>query len=312
MNYLTTEDINGIVERQLACWPMAKRNFDALTGAERKELPLGDLKACAQFNPGRIKSTAAKVDPLSIKARECFLCASNRPTEQEALKWIDGWDLLVNPYPILPIHFTIVDTRHTPQSEIPFEMAEMAEKAPDLAIFFNGARAGASAPDHRHCQGVLKAELPLLSLAEKAHSPEMPPLMSSEDFGLDLPFHFLSAVIKPSPEGMKTLVEITGARGIDASTGVPDPALVNAFFWIDSRGYLRVIVIPRKAHRPACFYEEGEGKLTASPGALDMAGMLILPVYKDFQAITPDIARKIYAETAFADSLPEEVLRVRS
>ena len=305
---MDTEAINMLVENQLAIWPEAKRNFDALAHIGRKPLRIGELEAVAQYNPARIKSTAAKVDSDSIRRRPCFLCKENRPAEQLCGEWIPGWELLVNPYPILPIHFTIVDTSHRPQDGIPLEMAVMAEKAPDLAIFYNGARAGASAPDHRHCQAVLKSELPLLKLAEKHHLPGMPSIVSSEKFGLNLPFNFLSAIVTPDKEGMFTLQTMTRVKGKDIKTGKPDAGLVNAFFWIDNTGCLRIIAIPRKAHRPDCYYAEDETRMTVSPGALDMAGLMILPVEKDYNRMNPGLAEKIYGEVAFKGPLPPEVL----
>lgn len=304
MRMMTTEDINNLVEHQLDCWTLARNNFDALRAVGRRPLRLGDLTLYAQHNPARAVSTGAKTDAASIKARPCFLCKANRPEEQMDGEWMPGWELLVNPFPILPIHFTIVDTAHRPQDEIPLEMAAMAEAAPDLAIFFNGARAGASAPDHRHCQAVLKSELPLLRLAEKAHTHDMADIVSSESFGLDLPFHFYSAIIRPDEIGMANLYRMTKIKGVDANTGCHDAGLVNAFFWIDASGYLRIIVIPRRAHRPSCYYAEGDRHFMVSPGALDMAGLLILPAKEDYERMDADKAREIYAEVAFADKLP--------
>ncbi|MDE6682326.1 MAG: DUF4922 domain-containing protein, partial [Muribaculaceae bacterium] len=174
---MNTEEINCMVEQQLSIWPEARKNFDALTLIGRKPLKIGDMEVIAQHNPARIRSTGAKTDSESIKKRACFLCSVNRPGEQISFQWIPGWELLINPFPILPIHFTIVDKQHQPQDGIPLEMAIMAEQAPDLAIFYNGARAGASAPDHRHCQAVLKSELPLLKIAEKNHTSSLPSIV---------------------------------------------------------------------------------------------------------------------------------------
>ncbi len=305
---MNTEEINDLVEHQLSIWSEARKNFDALTLIGRKQLKIGDLGAIAQHNPARIRSTGAKTDAESIRKRECFLCAGNRPSEQISYEWLPGWELLVNPYPILPIHFTIVDKQHRPQDAIPLDMALMAEKAPDLAIFFNGARAGASAPDHRHCQAVLKSELPLLRLTERYHTQSLPSIISSEKFGLDLPFNFISAIITPDKEGMILLSLVTKIKGEDSLTGEADPGLVNAFFWMDSNGLLRIIVIPRRAHRPKCFYAEDETAMTVSPGALDMAGLMILPIERDYERINPDLARKIYEEVAFAGPFPEKII----
>ncbi len=302
---MTTEWINNFLETQLATWQLAKSNFDNLRAIKRKSMPLGDLAVQLQLNPARVRSTGASVDKASIEKRPCFLCSKNRPKEQISHQWLDGWELLVNPYPILPVHFTIPSTMHQPQAHIPLDMIAMADEAPDLAIFFNGARAGASAPDHLHCQAVLKKELPLLALAEQYHTAEESGWKSSEEFGLDLPFQFMSAVVKPDPEGMRVMAKFENASGMEERSGKLSTAFVNAFAWKDDKGYMRLLVIPRKAHRPSHYFLDKEPYMV-SPGALDMAGLLILPVENDFERMTPEILREIYAETAYTH-LPEEI-----
>lgn len=312
MNILIAETINNLLESQLLSWLEAKTNFDRLQEIKRKPIELGDLKASAQLNPARIRSTGAAVDSKSISERPCFLCAHNRPKEQMSAEWPDAnWELLVNPYPILPVHFTIVSKEHKPQGNIPVEMAMMAECSPDLAIFYNGAHAGASAPDHAHCQAMLKSELPIIALAEKFHFTSEPGWKSSENFGADLPFHFLSAIITPDMEGMLNLAKVSKAFGIDGKSGEKDYGLVNAFFWIsDTDKMLRIIIIPRKAHRPSLYYAPEDKRFIISPGAVDMAGILIVPRAEDYNRMSAETARQIYAETAFADGLPEELLSI--
>lgn len=308
MPALSIEQINDLIEFQLSCWEEAKTNFDRLQHTRRKPLPLGDFPCAAQYNPARIKSTGAAVDKESIANRQCFLCADNRPLQQLSGEWPDSnWYLLVNPYPILPVHFTIAATSHIPQNRIPLEMASMAENAPELVIFFNGAKAGASAPDHLHCQAMLKSELPIVKLTEANHPIDKKGWMSSEDFNLDLPFNFISGIIGKDLQGLRELSKIESAFGIDALTGGKDTGLVNAYFWISDRGYLRVEIIPRRAHRPSLYnLPEGE-RFVISPGAVDMAGLLIVPREEDFEKLSPEIARRIYAETAFAGALPTEI-----
>lgn len=299
MQPLTLEHINSLIETQLALWPEAKQNFDRLMEVRRKPLDIGDFRAAAQLNPARIRSTAAAVDKESVAKRACFLCQANRPSEQLCGEWPKGWDLLVNPYPILPVHFTIVSKEHRPQDEIPLEMAAMAENAPDLVIFFNGAKAGASAPDHLHCQAVLKSELPLMRLVGQCHPVERTGWVSSEEFGKDLPFRFMSAVISPDMQGMRDLAQTSSICGKDPE-GHDDKGLVNAFFWMDPAGLLRIVVIPRKAHRPSHYFREKDNYMI-SPGAIDMAGLLILPRPDDFERISPEVAAEIYSETAYTN-----------
>ncbi len=310
-NILSDEYIASIVEHQLETWQLARTNFDNLMRIERKEIQCGDFQLIAQLNPARIKSTGADVSKEGISKRACFLCKSNRPEEQVGVLWPNNhWELLVNPYPILPIHFTIVSVDHTPQERIPFEMAEMAEKAPSLAIFFNGSRAGASAPDHLHCQGVLKSELPIVRLVEKYHPLEKKGWLSSEEFGLNLPFHFLSAIITPDISGLKMLAKVGEAAGIDAETGIIDKGLVNAFFWIGDNGILRIVVIPRKAHRPPHYFMNEPDRYIISLGALDMAGLLILPREADFNRIDNSLAFDIYSKVAFSEKIPDKIKEI--
>ena len=96
--------ISKFFRDQLSVWPLAAANFRSLKDARTRELPVGGLTVRIQHNPGRIRSSAAKVDKASIEARPCFLCADARPNEQRALKF-EGrkgrkYDILVNPYPI--------------------------------------------------------------------------------------------------------------------------------------------------------------------------------------------------------------------
>lgn len=302
---MTNEQINDFVEAQLSLWPVAKRNYDNLALTRRRTIELGDFKACLQLNPGRVRSTAAAVDKKSISERPCFLCESNRSKEQISLPWLENWEMLVNPYPILPIHFTIPSRRHTPQGNIPYEMASMAEQAPDLVFFFNGAKAGASAPDHMHCQAVLKNELPIVSMAEQHHPTDSRGWKSSEEFGLSIPFQFLSGVIYPDAQGLKDLSKLEKAGGIANGVEAISTELVNAFAWIDKRGFLRLVVIPRRAHRSSHYFRETDNFMV-SPGALDMAGLVILPRENDFDRMDAETLKEIYSETAFTE-LPSKI-----
>lgn len=303
---LSSEDLASLVEQQIAVWPEVASRYHSLGLTRRRTLDTGDLPTALQLNPARIVSTAADTSDAGIAARRCFLCASNRPEEQFSIEWLPDWDLCINPFPILPIHFTIIAKKHTPQSAPPLEMASMAEAAPDLCIFFNGAKGGASAPDHLHLQGVLKSELSLLGLTEKYHPSSRTGFIMSDEFGLDLPFHFVSAVITPDLTGMRAILKITKAWGIDEQ-GKHDSGLINVFFWMGADGLLRSIVIPRRRHRSHHYFLKDPERIVVAPGAIDMTGLLITPRQEDFDRIDARTLKEIYAETAFADNLPQDV-----
>lgn len=62
----------------------------------------------------------------------------------------------------------------------------------------------------------------------------------------------------------------------------------------------QVLVFPREKHRPRQYFEEGEGNILLSPAAVDMGGVLITPLEKDFLKITGEDVRDIFAQVSFS------------
>lgn len=279
------------IDSQLADWPLARENFQALGKTERRSMQLGDLTVGIQHNPARIVSTAAKTDSKSLAERPCFLCKNNRPPQQVGMDIADGWELLLNPYPIFPSHFTIVSKEHIPQEGLPLDMVTMAEKLPGHTVFFNGKRAGASCPDHLHCQAVKTHELPLMQLIEKKHRLDAGRIASDKSLSLDIPFRFISVIITPDLDGMKELSSIEDTIGKEYI----NEGKLNTFVWIDDNGLLRICAVPRNMHRPSCYGSE-ESQHLISPGCIDMTGVLIAPLKKDYESLTEEDIRNIYSE----------------
>lgn len=128
-----------------------------------KELPLEYGTLNVQYNPARIVSTAAKIDKAALKKRPCFLCDTNRPSCQTSMPVLGKFQLLVNPYPILPLHLTIPTRRHTAQRLSHFSkmLDTITWNLPGMFVFYNGARCGASAPDHAHLQAGQRGLVPI-------------------------------------------------------------------------------------------------------------------------------------------------------
>lgn len=259
---MTREEIREFYDSQLKDWELAYRNVNALQNVETKDFAVGDLKGKIQFNPARAVSSLAKTDAASIAARKCFLCSNNRPREQRIIEILPEWELLVNPYPILPYHFTIASCHHTNQV-LPIETGfKLAEKLQGMVVFYNDSGAGASAPDHLHFQAVPKDLLPLVKIMDKKGD-------DLESIG-ELPFKVI------------TDIEELGKVSLP----------VNAYFWISDKGKRRFMAIPRGAHRPSEYYKDVPERRAISPGAIDMAGVLVCPIKEDFDAITnQDIAK---------------------
>ena len=149
---------NCFFKQQLTHWELARTNHEALDHIQTRRIPLGDNVVFIQFNPARAVSTCAKLDQASIAKRPCFLCLENKPAEQDSLRieLDEPFDLRINPYPILPNHLTISSERHQPQTlagkterQLPGRLVEWLNEhfAPGYAVFYNGAKCGASAPD---------------------------------------------------------------------------------------------------------------------------------------------------------------------
>lgn len=285
-------DLSAFVEGQLSEWPEARARYEALGRIERRLEMYGEWPLVVQHNLARAVSTEARTDAASIAARPCFLCSANRPEEQRAIDWPDGWQMLVNPFPVLPFHLVGASKNHVPQKALPIAAIEAALAFPGIVAFFNGAKAGASAPDHLHYQAVLASELPLLRHVERLHRGFG--CEYSDDLDPALPMKFVSVVASPSDDAL--MKKVVRACGLSAETGLPDSGMVNSFVWVDEDNNLRAIVFPRSRHRPECYFRKGEERIAVSPGALDMAGLFIVPRAEDYAKLTRQRIEAIYRE----------------
>ena len=287
-----------LIDRQLSVWPDAQRRYRELTHVRTRTLSCGDTEVRLQYNAARMVSTGASIDRQSIQGRACFLCAANRPEEQIG-KAIDGdYTLLVNPYPILPVHLTIPLDRHEPQRIRPHyaEIYRLVERYPQLTVFYNGPRCGASAPDHMHLQAVCSGYLPLQT--------DWPRLSRNVDTLYDGGAAGSIVAVKDAPIPMLAIIStdahtdealfdrIYRALPTDGESGEP---MMNIVSWLQDGQHVTV-VIPRAKHRPQCYHAQGEGQYMVSPGAIDMAGLIITPRQADFDRISADCALGILRE----------------
>ncbi|MBR4922252.1 MAG: DUF4922 domain-containing protein, partial [Bacteroidaceae bacterium] len=69
-----------------------------------------------------------------------------------------------------------------------------------------------------------------------------------------------------------------------------------------------LVIIPRGKHRPDCYFEEGATQLMVSPGALDMAGIIVTPRKEDFEKITAEDIRNIMKEVGLSEENAQEII----
>lgn len=273
------------LEQQLNVWPAAREAFSNLEQVQTRVLSSSGL--ALQHNPARIISTTAKVKPAEVTTRACFLCKDNRPQEQIAFDAGNGFDLLVNPYPILREHFCVVSREHRLQMfkdcyKIMLGIAQELE--PGYMIFYNGPRSGASAPDHLHMQIGRSEGIPLV---DKLRQNE--PSAKDEPVTIQ-PFGFPVVIIKGSdPDKLWDYVS-----GMTIYDGEYEPRMNVLAFNRD--GQVITAIIPRSKHRPDCYYSDGPDKVMVSPGAVDMFGLVITPRKEDFDSLTERQVLDIYRQ----------------
>ena len=306
MAVFTSKDIENLFQRQFEVWETAKNNFDALKGVKVKTLKVGNATFNVQFNPGRIVSSAAKVDAKSLQERKCFLCEANRPAVQEGLAWED-YTVLINPFPIFPRHLTIPCNAHTDQliSGRIGDMMSIATLVPEYILFYNGPKCGASAPDHMHFQAGNKGFMTFdadLAKGETSLVKEIEGAKLEYVKGLGRVAMVITATQKEAGETLFN--ELFAA--LPQKEGETEPML-NILCWADGDKWV-IAVFPRKQHRPLCYSAEGDANILISPASVDMGGVFITPLEKDFEKITAEDVQMILDEVCFSEADAEQLI----
>ena len=320
-------DVDAFFQSELENWPQARERYDALAAqVQRRELPFGDSTLSVQWNPARMVSTAAQIDKASIAARPCFLCDENRPKEQRSLMIRHHYQVLLNPFPILPCHLTIPTRRHKPQNiwEHFGTMRHLAWTMPHYIIFYNGPQCGASCPDHMHLQAGSRRLVPierdwqlyenrlekLYPLTGSGRQDMAEAGNTSQRCGLFLLKSYACPVfvIRSFPEEKDSLLCQRLYRALPIPEGDSEPRM-NIICWREqgdeSRGdEIITLVFPRKKHRPDCY----ESSMLVSPGALDMGGLFITPREEDFRKLTIEWAVDILREVTMDDAELQKVI----
>ena len=300
---------------QMERWEDVRQRYRELRSVQTRELAVGASSVQVQWNPARMVSTGARIDAKSIGERPCFLCEKNRP-EAQVKKVVDNqYELLVNPFPILPQHFTIPAVKHQPQLifESYGEIHKLLAEYPELTVFYNGPHCGASAPDHAHFQAGTSGLLPLQSSWQRlSRSLQVVfSLNDDEDISVISDYPCTALLLRSrTPYGdeqlFRRLYEV-----LPCPEGEPEP-MMNIVSWRHGEEYLSV-VFPRRKHRPDCYYQTGDAQYLISPGALDMAGLVITPRQEDFERITPETVLGILAEVSLApDALQQSLSRLKT
>lgn len=291
-----------LLDEQKKSWTDLRRNYDLFKDTREKVFQFEGFAIKIQNNPGRIKSTSAKIDEKSINERECFLCLNNLPEGQKAVKYGEDFLILVNPFPIFPEHFTIPYKDHIPQSIRGWfgKMLSLSKDLSEYVVIYNGPECGASAPDHSHFQ---------------AGNKNFIPIETETDFLKNIPGDILlekkSLTVAGINDGLRRFITIeTNAMVIaekvfDLFNGIYAKAvgknvepMMNIISSYNEESGWEIIIFLREKHRPSHYFRDGEDKILLSPAAVDLGGVCILPLEKDFNKITKEDIAEVFKEVS--------------
>lgn len=292
--------ISRFFNRQLEVWTDARHRFRDLKHVETRQFS-DQLKL--QWNPARIVSTGAKIDKKTLGERPCFLCDKNRPKEQMSKQIDEKFHLLVNPFPILPVHFTIPARKHQPQLIYKNygEMHRFISLHSDLMVSYNGPKCGASAPDHLHFQAGTNGILPLQTNWQRLSRNLTDIISLNDEEKISVVRDFIVpafVIISKSAESdealFRRLYKAMPQRGDETEP------MMNIISWRKGEEFISV-VIPREKHRPEAYFAEGDAQFVVSPGALDMSGLIITPREEDFRKLTEEKALSLLQECGVSE-----------
>ena len=292
--------ISRFFNRQLEVWTDARHRFRDLKHVETRQFS-DQLKL--QWNPARIVSTGAKIDKKTLGERPCFLCDKNRPKEQMSKQIDEKFHLLVNPFPILPVHFTIPARKHQPQLIYKNygEMHRFISLHSDLMVFYNGPKCGASAPDHLHFQAGTNGILPLQTNWQRLSRNLTDIISLNDEEKISVVRDFIVpafVIISKSAESdevlFRRLYKAMPQRGDETEP------MMNIISWRKGEEFISV-VIPREKHRPEAYFAEGDAQFVVSPGALDMSGLIITPREEDFRKLTEEKVLSLLQECGVSE-----------
>jgi Domain of unknown function (DUF4922) len=290
-----------LLRHQRLDWDLLRDSYEALNNQRIREFEFDGFTIKAQYNPGRIYSTSAKVDEESINKRKCFLCNENRPAEQKAIQYKKDFLIICNPHPIFPEHFTIPLNKHFPQ-RVNNYFSTMLSLSKDLSkyysIIYNGPKCGASAPDHFHFQAGTKYFLPIEEDIKKIKT----------EYGVTLSEDFAFSVTAID-DGLRKFIFFEGKKErevllaleslykiFELITKPGDEPMFNILSVYREKKGWEVFVFPRSKHRPSLYYLEEKEKILLSPGTIDLSGVCVVPIEKHFEKLNREHLVKIFKE----------------
>ena len=303
-------DLNSFINKQLKEWPLAAKNFADLSQVKTRRVYLTQNETITiQFNPKRITSSIAKTDSQSLSCRPCLLCAKNRPLEQLCIPFKSDYEILINPFPIFPLHLTIADKNHKPQliANRLGDMLDLTEELKNYIVFYNGPKCGASAPDHFHFQAGKKGLLPIES---EETNIEKVTIFSDKDISVEASDNYLRKFIiikSKDNEKIESCAKKIFTSMLTLNKTIEEP-MINLLAGKEKE-IKKLYIFPRSAHRPKQFYANEPQKILFSPASVDFGGLLITPRKSDFAKLNKQLITDLLKQVTLSDNNWKSLLK---
>ena len=301
MNGPLSARVASLLQEQKESLDPARANYAVLEEVRVRPLDVDGFGVLLQYNPARIRSSAARVDASSVKERKCFLCPANRPENQLGIPFGGSYEILVNPYPIFPDHLTVASLKHEDQ-HIRGRFADMlalADALPDFVVFYNGPRCGASAPDHMHFQAGSRGVLPVEKEWKRAGKEAVFSSPSATLYAVRGYTHPFLLLVSSEKEAATALFDALYGL-LPLVSGEAEP-MMNLLVWREDGRWLTCL-FPREKLRPCCYYLQGKDHLLLSPASVEMGGLFALVREEDFLRITAGDIRTALGEVCLSPS----------
>jgi len=177
--------------------------------------------------------------------------------------------------------------------------------SPKYAVLYNGPACGASAPDHLHVQMVSAKDLPFL---RERRGLTFSKKISAVEYKVGRHFDRCVTVLESKREKFlreQFLDLLTVAQRVMTLSTEP---MLNVLCVYEQNRW-RLIIFWRARHRPAAYFAKGKQRIFISPGAIDMAGVVISPLLRHYKHLCYHDIREIYKEVSLPENMSDFILK---
>jgi len=299
-----------LLSEQKKAWPELREGYESLKNVRERDLACKGFSIRLQYNPKRIKSSTADLSQKTSSERQCFLCLDHLPEGQKGILYRSDYLILSNPMPVFSSHFTVSHIDHRLQAideHVGTYLQLMADLGPSWTVLYNGPKCGASAPDHFHFQAGPSGKMPIekeiqeekkLALIKQVNKTL---LYRVRDLGRE-------AIILEGDDPIAIERVLKDFQNALKKVLITDEEpMINIAGFYEARKW-SLVIFPRRKHRPDLFFKDGDARMVVSPGVIDMGGLLITPIEKDFERLDGSAVEGIFREVSLEGMIVERAI----